>query len=63
MGAHMEGDRTLYEGGYDNPYCYVIGNEGKGISRVVKEACDFLVTIPDVWKFEFFECICCSRCS
>ena len=24
----------------------IIGNEGKGISRVVKEACDFLVTIP-----------------
>ena len=37
MGAHMEGVRTLV---------IVIGNEGKGISRVVKEACDFLVTIP-----------------
>ena len=28
------------------PTVIVIGNEGKGISRVVKESCDFLVTIP-----------------
>ena len=28
------------------PTVIVIGNEGKGNSRVVKEACDFLVTIP-----------------
>ena len=39
MGAHMEADMTI-------PTVIVIGNEGKGISRVVKEACDFLVTIP-----------------
>ena len=46
MGAHMEGDRTLYEADMKIPTVIVIGNEGKGISRVVKEACDFLVTIP-----------------
>ena len=46
MGAHMEGDRTLYEADMTIPTVIVIGNEGKGISRVVKEACDFLVTIP-----------------
>ena len=46
MGAHMEGDRTLYEVDMTIPTVIVIGNEGKGISRVVKEACDFLVTIP-----------------
>ncbi|WEG12690.1 23S rRNA (guanosine(2251)-2'-O)-methyltransferase RlmB [Pullulanibacillus sp. KACC 23026] len=28
------------------PLCLVIGNEGKGISRLVREACDFLVSIP-----------------
>ena len=42
----MEGDRTLYEADMTIPTVIVIGNEGKGISRVVKEACDFLVTIP-----------------
>ena len=46
MGAHMEGDRTLYEADMTIPTVIVIGNEGKGISRVVKEACDFLVKIP-----------------
>lgn len=46
MGAHMEGDRTLYEADMRLPTVLVIGNEGKGISRIVKEACDFLVTIP-----------------
>lgn len=46
LGAHMEGDRTLYEADLTIPTVLVIGNEGKGISRVVKEACDFLVTIP-----------------
>ena len=44
--AHMEGDRTLYEADMTLPTVLVIGNEGKGISRLVKEACDFLVTIP-----------------
>lgn len=46
LGAYMEGDRTLYETDLTIPTVLVIGNEGKGISRVVKEACDFLVTIP-----------------
>ena len=46
MGAHMEGDRTMYEADMTIPTVLVIGNEGKGISKVVKEACDFLVTIP-----------------
>jgi len=46
LGAHMDGDRTLYEADLTISTVLVIGNEGKGISRVVKEACDFLVTIP-----------------
>lgn len=32
------------------PVCLVIGNEGKGISRLVKEKCDFLTRIPMVGK-------------
>jgi 23S rRNA (guanosine2251-2'-O)-methyltransferase len=28
----------------------VIGNEGKGISRLVKEKCDFTVSIPMVGR-------------
>lgn len=28
------------------PLCLVIGNEGKGMSRLVRESCDFLIKIP-----------------
>ncbi len=31
---------------YDFPVCLVIGNEGKGMSRLVKEKCDYIVGIP-----------------
>ena len=31
---------------YDMPVCLVIGNEGKGISKIIKDNCDFMATIP-----------------
>lgn len=31
---------------YDMPVCLIVGSEGNGISRLVKENCDFLVQIP-----------------
>ncbi|MGD9678243.1 MAG: 23S rRNA (guanosine(2251)-2'-O)-methyltransferase RlmB [Vulcanibacillus sp.] len=31
---------------YKMPICLVIGSEGKGISRLVKEKCDFIVKLP-----------------
>ncbi len=31
---------------YNGKVCLVIGNEEKGISKLVKESCDFLITIP-----------------
>ncbi len=31
---------------YNMPICLIIGNEGKGISKLIKEKCDFLATIP-----------------
>ncbi|WP_077615902.1 23S rRNA (guanosine(2251)-2'-O)-methyltransferase RlmB [Caenibacillus caldisaponilyticus] len=34
----------------DMPVCLVIGSEGKGLSRLVKEKCDFLLSIPMVGK-------------
>lgn len=44
-GAHMEGD-TYYDKDLKGPIALVIGSEGKGLSRLVKENCDFIVSIP-----------------
>ncbi|MCI6271963.1 MAG: 23S rRNA (guanosine(2251)-2'-O)-methyltransferase RlmB [Erysipelotrichaceae bacterium] len=35
---------------YDMPIALVIGNEGKGISKLVKKHCDFMVKLPMVGK-------------
>lgn len=37
---------SMWELKYDMPIVLIIGSEGKGISRLVKEECDFLVEIP-----------------
>lgn len=44
-GAHMEGE-YYYNQDLKGPIAIVIGSEGKGISRLVKEKCDFLTKIP-----------------
>lgn len=45
IGTDMEG--TDYETiDYKGKIALVIGNEGKGMSRLVKESCDFIATIP-----------------
>lgn len=45
-GAAAEGDRTLYETDLRTPAAIVIGSEGDGMGRLVRENCDFLVSIP-----------------
>jgi len=49
-GAHMEGENNYYEQELKGPIGIVIGSEGKGISRIIKEKCDFLVKIPMVGR-------------
>jgi 23S rRNA (guanosine2251-2'-O)-methyltransferase len=46
IGADMDGPTDFREQDYQMPIVLVIGSEGKGISRLVKETCDFLVNIP-----------------
>lgn len=41
----MDG-KTYYEADLDGPVAIVIGSEGGGISRLVKDKCDFVVSIP-----------------
>lgn len=45
-GADMDGEDYYYQKDLKGPIGIIIGNEGKGISRLVKEKCDFLVKIP-----------------
>lgn len=45
-GADGGGDRTLFEADLSGPVAIVIGSEGEGMSRLVREKCDFLVRIP-----------------
>ena len=40
------GDSLYYEADLKGPLAIVVGNEGKGISRLVKEHCDLTVSIP-----------------
>ncbi len=43
--ADMDGD-TYYEANLTGPIAIVIGNEGKGVGRLVREKCDFVLSIP-----------------
>ncbi len=45
-GADMDGEQTYYEANMTGPLVLVIGNEGYGINRLTKNACDFMVKIP-----------------
>lgn len=45
-GTDMDTDTLHYNQDYKMPIAIVIGNEGKGMSRLTKENCDFLVKIP-----------------
>lgn len=46
VGADMAGEKYHYEQDMLGKLAIVVGSEGKGMSRLVKEHCDFLVRIP-----------------
>ena len=45
-GTAAEGTSPLWKTDFTGPLCLVIGSEGEGMSRIVTEQCDFLVSIP-----------------
>ena len=45
-GLDAGGERSFATGDFSGPCGIVVGGEGKGIRRLVREHCDFIVTIP-----------------
>jgi 23S rRNA (guanosine2251-2'-O)-methyltransferase len=47
VGLDGEAPASMYDlTGADGPVCVVLGAEGKGLSRLVRERCDEVVAIP-----------------
>jgi 23S rRNA (guanosine2251-2'-O)-methyltransferase len=46
VGLDADGDKLYTEIDYDSPIALVVGNEGRGMRRLVREHCDFLARIP-----------------
>lgn len=47
-GTDASGEQDFRQAKYDMPIGLIIGSEGKGMSRLVKETCDFTVRLPMV---------------
>ena len=58
--ADMGGD-TMYQLNLTGPIGLVIGNEGEGVSRLVREACDFTASIPMKGDIDSLNASVCSR--
>ena len=46
IGADQEGQTPYTQADFTTPICLVLGNEGEGLRRLVKEKCDLLVHLP-----------------
>ncbi|MFC4367786.1 23S rRNA (guanosine(2251)-2'-O)-methyltransferase RlmB [Citroniella saccharovorans] len=51
-GTDGRAEKYYTEVKYDGKVCIVIGNEGRGVSELIKKNCDFLVKIPMLGKIE-----------
>ena len=45
-GADVAAKEDVYRTKLDMPLAIVIGNEGKGMGRLIKDTCDFLIKLP-----------------
>ncbi|MFN3919481.1 MAG: TrmH family RNA methyltransferase, partial [Methylohalobius sp.] len=46
VGAASDGDTLAFEADLTGPLALVLGGEGRGLRRLTREACDFLVRLP-----------------
>ena len=51
VGSDMDGN-NMYDTNLKGTTCLVMGNEGKGISKLVREKCDYICSIPMYGKAE-----------
>lgn len=45
-GTDLDGNTCFYDADFKGPTGIVIGSEGGGMGRLVRESCDFVITIP-----------------
>lgn len=51
-GTALEAESFHYETDLKGPLAVIIGSEGEGMSRILREKCDFLVKIPMIGRIE-----------
>ena len=51
-GAAGEAEQTLYQAKFNGPLAIAMGAEGKGLRRLTRENCDYLIKIPMVGTVE-----------
>jgi len=51
-GASDDAEKTLYDADLRGPLALVLGGEGKGLRRLTRELCDYLVAIPMAGRVE-----------
>jgi len=52
IGTADQADKSLYETDLTGPLALAMGSEGKGLRRLTRELCDFLVSLPMAGRVE-----------
>jgi 23S rRNA (guanosine2251-2'-O)-methyltransferase len=51
-GADAAAEQSVYDTDMTGPLAIVIGNEGRGLSRLVRDRCDFLIKLPMMGRIQ-----------